>query len=98
MDHLVATPQRTFCEWKGQAHYYTVVVDGDEAPDAVWSYRNPVDRFQPIADFLAFYPQRMSACYVDGVRAEANEGAFYGGWITSRIVGPFKGGVGSAGW
>jgi len=98
MEHLVATPHRTFCEWKGQAHYYTVVVDGYEAPDAVWSYRDPVDRFRPIKDHLAFYPQHMGACFVDGERVQPNEGSFYGGWITSKIVGPFKGGAGSAGW
>jgi len=26
------------------------------------------------------------------------EGGFYGGWITSRVVGPFKGGPGTLGW
>jgi uncharacterized protein (DUF427 family) len=98
MDHLVATPHRTFCEWKGQAHYYSVVVDGDEAPDAVWSYSTPTERFTAIKGYLAFYPQRMSACYVDDERVQANEGGFYGGWITSKVVGPFKGGAGSAGW
>jgi uncharacterized protein (DUF427 family) len=98
MDHLVASAHRTFCEWKGQAHYYSVVVDGMEAVDAVWSYSSPTDRFLPIKDYLAFYPQRMSACFVDGERVQANEGGFYGGWITSKIVGPFKGGPGSAGW
>lgn len=98
MAHLVATSHRTFCEWKGQAHYYTVVVDDHEAADAAWSYANPVERFAPIKGYLAFYPQHMDACFVDGERVQANEGAFYGGWITSKIVGPFKGGPGSAGW
>ena len=98
MEHLVASAHRTFCEWKGQAHYYTVVVDDDEAPDAVWSYSSPIERFNPIKCYLAFYPQRMDACYVDDELVQANEGGFYGGWITSSIVGPFKGGPGSAGW
>jgi uncharacterized protein (DUF427 family) len=98
MDHLVATPHRTFCEWKGQAHYYTVIADGDEAINAVWSYSSPIERFGPIKGYLAFYPQRMTACYVDGERVQANEGGFYGGWITSKVVGPFKGAAGSAGW
>jgi uncharacterized protein (DUF427 family) len=95
---LVATSHRTFCEWKGQAHYYTVVAGGKEAPDAVWSYAHPVDAFEAIAEHLAFYPQRMDACFVDDERVQPNEGSFYGGWITSKIVGPFKGGAGSAGW
>jgi uncharacterized protein (DUF427 family) len=98
MEHLTATSHRTFCEWKGQAHYYTVVVGGREATDAVWSYSSPIDRFRAITGYLAFYAQRMDACYVDGEHVRANEGAFYGGWITSKIVGPFKGAEGTAGW
>ena len=98
MDLLVASLHRTFCEWKGQAHYYTVVAGGREAVDAVWSYGSPIDRFAAIKDHLAFYPQRMDACFVDDERVQANAGGFYGGWITSKIVGPFKGGPGSAGW
>jgi uncharacterized protein (DUF427 family) len=98
LDHLVATHHRTFCEWKGQAHYYTVTVGDREAVDAVWSYSAPTPRFAAIKDHLAFYPQRVDACFVDDERVQANEGGFYGGWITSNIVGPFKGGAGSAGW
>jgi len=98
LSHLVATSQRTFCEWKGQAHYFTVVAGDRESPDAVWSYGSPVERFAPITGYLAFYPQRVDACFVDGELVQANEGGFYGGWITSKIVGPFKGGPGSAGW
>jgi hypothetical protein len=64
----------------------------------VWSYGNPVERFTLIKGYLAFYPQRMSACHVDAERVQANDGGFYGGWITSKIVGPFKGGAGSADW
>jgi uncharacterized protein (DUF427 family) len=95
---LVATTQRTFCEWKGQAHYYTIVVGGRHAVDAVWSYGSPAARFADIKGHLAFYPQKVDACYVDDERVQANEGAFYGGWITSKVVGPFKGGAGSADW
>ena len=47
---------------------------------------------------LAFYPQKVDACFIDDEPVEADEGAFYGGWITSRVVGPFKGGPGTALW
>jgi len=40
----------------------------------------------------------MDACYVNGEKVQAQEGDFYGGWITSEIVGPFKGGSGTFGW
>jgi uncharacterized protein (DUF427 family) len=98
LSRLVATHHHTFCEWKGQAHYYSIVVDDREASNAVWGYHSPVERFHPIADHLAFYPQRVDACFVGDELVQANEGAFYGGWITANIVGPFKGGAGTAGW
>lgn len=95
---LEATPSASFCEWKGTASYYSLRVGDRVSVDAVWTYRDPVDAFAPIRDLLAFYPQRVDACFVDTERVQANDGSFYGGWITSRVVGPFKGGAGSAHW
>ena len=40
----------------------------------------------------------MDECTVDGERVSAQAGDFYGGWITSDVVGPFKGGPGTLGW
>ncbi len=47
---------------------------------------------------MAPYPGRMDSCEVDGEQVTFQEGDFYGGWITRQIVGPFKGGPGTAGW
>ncbi len=63
-----------------------------------WCYESPRKGFESIKDFLAFYPSKVEACYVDGERVTAQEGDFYGGWITSNLVGPFKGGPGTWGW
>lgn len=98
LELLVPTPTRTFCEWKGHAVHHTLRVGDREAIDAAWSYPSPTPAFEPIRDHLAFYPQRVDACYVDDERVEPNDGSFYGGWITSRVVGPFKGGPGTAHW
>jgi uncharacterized protein (DUF427 family) len=98
LDLLEASPKRSFCEWKGRASYHHVVVGARRAENAAWSYPSPVSRFEPIRDYLAFYPSAMDRCRVDGEVVRAQEGDFYGGWITSRIVGPFKGGPGSLGW
>lgn len=96
---LRPSSDHTFCEWKGAASYFHLVVDGVPAvPDAAWTYPDPSPRFAAIAGYVAFYPQRVDACFVDGERVEGNEGSFYGGWITSKVVGPFKGGAGSWGW
>jgi hypothetical protein len=39
-----------------------------------------------------------NGCFVDGERVVSQPGDFYGGWITSDLVGPFKGGAGTRGW
>ncbi|UDY35856.1 DUF427 domain-containing protein [Dermatobacter hominis] len=96
---LVASSTATACEWKGMASYFDLAVPGvPVVADAAWSYPTPTPRFAAITDHLAFYPQCVDACFVDDERVEGNEGSFYGGWITSKVVGPFKGGPGSWGW
>ena len=98
MEYLVQTSQKSFCEWKGQARYYTIVVGDKQAPNAAWDYPNPTQKYAAIADHLALYPRLMDACYVDDEQVQSQQGDFYGGWITSDIVGPFKGGTGTWGW
>jgi hypothetical protein len=66
--------------------------------DAAWFYPRPAPGYEAIQGHVAFYPAKMDACYVDGERVQAQPGDFYGGWITSEIVGPFKGGPGTMGW
>ena len=95
---LHPTPRGSWCEWKGQAGYYTVRVGDREAPNAAWFYANPTPAFEGIAHYVAFYPHLMDACWVDEEAVQAQAGDFYGGWITSNIVGPFKGGPGTWGW
>lgn len=94
---LRPSPHATFCEWKGQASYLDVVIDDAVAASAVWTYRHPIPVFEPIRDHLAFYAQQLD-CSVDGEPVVANDGTFYGGWITRDVVGPFKGGAGTAHW
>jgi uncharacterized protein (DUF427 family) len=96
--YLTRTQRSSFCEWKGQAAYYTVTVGDRSVADAAWFYPNPTPAFAGIKDYVAFYPSKMEACYIEGEKVTAQPGDFYGGWITSAIVGPFKGGVGTWGW
>lgn len=98
MDVLERAPGKTFCEWKGSASYWTVRVNGREAPKSAWTYAEPTPPFAAIKDHVAFYASRMDACYVDEEKVTAQQGDFYGGWITSNIEGPFKGGADSEGW
>ena len=98
MEYLLPASRTTFCEFKGQASYYTITVKGKNIPNGAWHYPHPSKGYESLANYIAFYPGKMDACYVDGERVQAQEGDFYGGWITSEIVGPFKGGVGTSGW
>ena len=98
MECLKPHSDTSYCEWKGQASYFDVIVDDKKAEKAAWSYPDPTDRFKRIAHHLAFYPHKMEACYVDDKQVDPQQGGFYGGWITDDIVGPFKGEPGSAGW
>ncbi len=98
MEYFTIAPRSTFCEWKGSAGYYTIAVGDKQASHAAWFYANPTPAFAGLQNYIAVYPSQMEACYVDGERVQAQPGDFYGGWITSDIVGPFKGGVGTWGW
>lgn len=98
MEYLQQSDRQSFCEWKGTAGYYTVIVGDRQSVDAAWYYPNPTSTFSPIKDYVAFYPSRMDTCYLDGEKVEPQPGDFYGGWITNNIVGPFKGAAGSWGW
>ncbi|MFN8377815.1 MAG: DUF427 domain-containing protein [Anaerolineae bacterium] len=99
MDLLSPVPNyRTYCEFKGSAVYWNLEVEGRVSQKVAWSYPEPSSGFEAIRDGLAFYASRVDACFVDDEEVQAQAGDFYGGWITSNIVGPFKGGTGSFGW
>ena len=97
-EFLVPSHRRSFCEWKGRAGYFDAIVEGRRYPRVAWSYASPVPRFADLRDYYAFYLPAIEAGYVDDERAEPQPGGFYGGWVTSDLVGPFKGGPGSSGW
>lgn len=98
MEYLRASNRRTFCEFKGAASYWSVQIDGRTAENAAWGYEVPSSGYEAIQGALAFYPARMDACFVDDEQVGAQQGDFYGGWITSDVVGPFKGPPGTWGW
>ena len=95
---LVPVEGSTYCEWKGQAAYFDVHGGGKVAPRAAWTYPEPTQVATVLHGYVAVMPSAMDGCFVDGERARPQEGGFYGGWITSAVVGPFKGGPGTRGW
>lgn len=88
----------SFCEYKGGARYLSVRGGDALAERAAWYYPTPSPGYEQLVDRVAVYPAPMDACEVDGERVTPQDGGFYGGWITSGITGPFKGGPGTAGW
>ena len=95
---LAPTARRSFCEFKGWASYLDVTVGGRTQADAAWAYPDPSPGYEAMAGYVAFYAARMDACFVDGEFVQPQPGGFYGGWVTSKVAGPFKGVPGSAFW
>jgi uncharacterized protein (DUF427 family) len=96
---LDASSQTSWCEYKGTARYYSLVgPDGRRVEQAAWGYPEPVAAYAGLRGHVAFYPGRVDRCLVDGEVVRAQDGGFYGGWVTDRITGPFKGGPGTTGW
>jgi uncharacterized protein (DUF427 family) len=91
MECMQRSNASSFCEWKGSAGYYDVSVNGSLARQAAWFYASPTAPFAAIKNHIAFYPQKMQDCFVNGEKVIPQPGRFYGGWITSDIQGPFKG-------
>ena len=98
MSLLTPVSGASFCEYKGRAQYFTLDVAGRHSPRAAWCYPAPTKAYREIAGHLAFYASRVDEAWVGDERAEAQEGDFYGGWITSGIAGPFKGPPGTRHW
>ncbi len=90
--------RHSWCEWKGEAEYFDVVMGDRVEAAAAWTYPAPVHAFLALIGHVAFYPARMDACRLDGELVQAQQGDFYGGWRTSKVVGPFKGAPGTMGW
>jgi uncharacterized protein (DUF427 family) len=98
MEFLTSTTEhKTNCEWKGKAKYFSISHKQLQIPNVCWSYPEPVEEYKPLQDHVAFYA-RFFDCFADGEKVQPQEGNFYGGWITSDVVGPFKGGKGTMFW
>jgi uncharacterized protein (DUF427 family) len=97
-EFLVRHAATTFCEWKGVTIYWSIRVGKRMSERAAWSYPRPEPGFEMIRDHLAFFAGRVDECRLGGEIAIPQPGQYYGGWITSKIRGPFKGGPGTGDW
>lgn len=94
---LQPSDHRTFCEWKGEARYFDVVTPEKTFEAAVWCYPEPLEGAEMIAGWLSCYPEQLS-CFVGGEPVQPQAGRYYGGWVTSELVGPWKGEPGTQSW
>jgi uncharacterized protein (DUF427 family) len=76
----------SFCEWKGNATYFDVVVGHRRAERAAWTYPDPTPSFQQLRGYVAFYVAPMDRCTVDDEVATPEERPYYGGWVTSDVL------------
>ena len=98
MDLLSVSGSSSVCEWKGTATHHDLALGGRQIPVVAWSYERPSAGFEVLQHSIAFYPGRVDEAWVGDERVTAQAGGFYGGWITSRVTGPFKGDPGTLGW
>ena len=83
---------------RARARYLSIAAGGRSEAGAVWFYPSPAPGYEALAGRVAVYPARMDSCEVAARAVQPQDGDFYGGWITSRVVGPFKGAPGTLGW
>jgi uncharacterized protein (DUF427 family) len=61
MERFARTSHSTYCPFKGQASYYTLVSGERTVENAVWSYEQPYDEVAVIKEHLAFYPNKVDS-------------------------------------
>lgn len=98
MEYLEPSNRSTICEWKGRARYWSLRVGENFSLNAAWSYPEPREGFELITDYIAFNASKVDDCFVENEKVLPQPGDYYGGWITSSVVGPFKGEPGTEGW
>lgn len=72
MEFLTATERSTYCPFKGDASYFTVMMDGQFGDNAVWSYEEPYPAMAQIRGHLAFYTNKIEVYEVDEVQVSPN--------------------------
>jgi uncharacterized protein (DUF427 family) len=53
--YVTFSNHRTTCPWKGEAHYYSLLVNGELNPDAAWYYPDPKADADMVKDRVAFW-------------------------------------------
>jgi len=74
-DLLRPSALSTHCPFKGEASHWSVEAGGRRAEDAVWGYPTPYAESAEIADYVAFYWDRMDRWFEEDEEVFAVGGA-----------------------
>ena len=88
----------SFCEWKGSATYWNVVIDVVVIPRVGWSYLVRTLTCAMLGEHGSFYGAPFDRSLVDGETVVPEPGSVCGGWATGALAGPFNGIPGNIGW
>ena len=61
MSWLERSAHATFCPYKGDCAYYSILIEGRRSINAVWTYEAPFPAVAEIQGHLAFYPERVDS-------------------------------------
>ncbi len=98
LTNLHEVSRSTLCEWKGTARFLDYDDGQRRIEQVAWTYPSPAPGYESVTGHIAFYAGKVDEAWVGDERATPQPGHFYGGWVTSSIVGPVKGTPGSFGW
>ncbi|MES2752915.1 MAG: DUF427 domain-containing protein [Pseudomonadota bacterium] len=57
---LTRTGHASYCPYKGDASYFSIVSGGRTLENAIWTYETPYESVKEIAGYLAFYPSKVT--------------------------------------
>ena len=86
-EFLIAAPQRSFCEFKGVACYWSLDVRGTRSERAAWSYAEPTEPFLAVREFFAFYASRSTNARSDTSECEPRKESFMVAGLHPRLSG-----------
>ena len=61
MSLLDRSETASYCPYKGDAAYFSIIVGEDRRPDAIWTYEAAYPAVAEIEGHLAFYPDRVDS-------------------------------------
>ncbi len=89
------------CEWKGVYYNFDLTLGDRVVSQAGWMFPEPFtdlgQGYERLRRHFAFHPAKVT-CMLGEDCVRAQPGGHYGGWVTERVTGPFKGSPGSDDW